>query len=56
MPRLGKYEGSGNAKLDEVTPQQKKGLHAAGITALIYMALIAVLFFMDRWPAKTENL
>ena len=36
-PRLGKYEGSGNAKLDEVTPQQKKGLHAAGITALIYL-------------------
>ena len=52
-PRLGKYEGSGNAKLDEVTPQQKKGLHAAGITALIYMALIAVLFFMG--PLAGEN-
>ena len=46
-------EGSGNAKLDEVTPQQKKGLHAAGITALIYMALIAVLFFMG--PLAGEN-
>ena len=52
-PRLGKYEGSGNAKLDEVTPQQKKGLHAAGITALIYMVLIAVLFFMG--PLAGEN-
>jgi len=52
-PRLGKYEGSGNAKLDEVTPQQKKGLHAAGITALIYIALIAVLFFMG--PLAGEN-
>ena len=52
-PRLGKYEGAGSAKLDEVTPKQRKGLHAAGITALIYIALIAVLFFMG--PLAGEN-
>ncbi len=52
-PRLGKYEGAGNTKLDEVTPQQRKGLHAAGITALVYIALIAVLFFMG--PLAGEN-
>ena len=52
-PRFGKYEGANDAKLEEVTPEQKKGLHAAGITAIVYIALIALLFFMG--PLAGEN-
>ena len=44
-PRFGKYEGAGEAKLEEVTPQQKKGLNAAGLTAIIYIIIIAIGFF-----------
>ena len=44
-PRCGKYEGAGEAKLEEVTPQQKKGLNAAGLTAIIYIIIIAIGFF-----------
>ena len=44
-PRFGKYEGAGEAKLEEVTPQQKKGLNAAGLTAIVYIIIIAIGFF-----------
>lgn len=52
-PRFGKYEGAGETKLEEVTPQQRKGLHAAGIAAIIYIIIIAALFFMG--PLAGEN-
>ncbi len=52
-PRLGKYEGDGSAKLEEVTPQQKKGLRTAGITALVYIILLVILFFTG--PLATED-
>ena len=45
-PRFGKYTGGGNATIEEVTPEQKKGLRAAGITAIIYILVILALFFM----------
>ena len=44
-PRFGKYEGAGEAKLEEVTQQQKKGLNAAALTAIIYIIIIAIGFF-----------
>lgn len=44
-PRFPKYEGGGDSKIDEVTPDQKKGLRAAGITAIIYIILIAILYY-----------
>ena len=44
-PRFGKYEGAGEAKLEEATPQQKKGLNAAALTAIIYIIIIAIGFF-----------
>lgn len=44
-PRFGTYEGSSDAKIEEVTPQQKKGLRAAGITAVLYILVIIALFF-----------
>lgn len=44
-PRFGKYEGAGGGKLDEVTASQKKGLHTAGITAIVYIIIIVALYF-----------
>ena len=44
-PRFGKYEGAAGDKIADVTPDQKKGLRAAGITAIVYIALIAALFY-----------
>lgn len=52
-PRFGKYEGDGSAKLEEVTPQQKKGLRTAGITALVYIILLVILFITG--PLATED-
>lgn len=43
-PRFGTYEGNGE-KMEEVTTQERKGLHAAAITAIVYIILIVVLFF-----------
>ncbi|MBQ5915717.1 MAG: AbgT family transporter, partial [Lachnospiraceae bacterium] len=39
------YEGSADSKIDEVTADQKKGLRAAGITAVVYIALVAALYY-----------
>lgn len=45
-PRLGKYEGEvGNETVTEITPLQQKGLHRAGLSALLYVIAIAALFF-----------
>lgn len=52
-PRFGKYEGAEGAKLDEVTPLQKKGLRAAGITAIVYIIILLVGFFTG--PLAGEN-
>ena len=49
-PRLGKYEPKGmdeitaeDEELMEITPLEKKGLRNAGITSLIYFAIIAIM-------------
>ena len=55
-PRFGKYEGAGEAKLEEVTPQQKKGLNAAGLTAIIYIIIIASDSSPVFFPARTVHL
>ena len=52
-PRFGKYEGANSGKLDEVTPAQKKGLNAAGITAIVYIIIIAALYFAG--PLQKEG-
>ena len=53
-PRFGKYEGAGEAKLEEVTPQQKKGLNAApqSSTSSSLQSDSSPVFF----PAKTVRL
>jgi aminobenzoyl-glutamate transport protein len=43
-PRLGKYEGGGkHKKLEQLTKQQNKALLATGISALIFIAVMAIL-------------
>lgn len=51
--RFGNYEGENTDKLEDVTPQQKKGLNAAGITAILYIILIVIGFFTG--PLAGEN-
>lgn len=53
-PRFGKYEGEGG-KLEEVTPLEKKGLNAAGIAALIYVAVILVGYFFGPLAKINED-
>ena len=52
-PRFGKYEGSADEKIEKNTPEQSKGLKAAGIFALIYIIILLVLFFTG--PLAGEN-
>lgn len=54
-PRFGKYEGEGGGKLEEVTPLEKKGLNAAGIAALLYLALVLVGFFFGPLAKVGED-
>ena len=44
-PRFGKYTGSADEKIEKNTPEQSKGLRAAGIFALIYIIILLALFF-----------
>ena len=44
-PRFGKYTGNADEKIEKNTPEQSKGLRAAGIFALIYIVILLVLFF-----------
>ncbi len=53
-PRFGKYEGE-TGKLDEVTPLEKKGLNAAGIAALIYVAVIVAGYFFGPLAKVNED-
>lgn len=52
-PRFGKYEGAADSKLEEISPQQKKGLNAAGLTALVYLIIVLIGFFTG--PLSGEN-
>lgn len=42
-PKLGVYKGESNKKLEDLSDLQKSGLRAAGIAALIFIAIVAVL-------------
>lgn len=42
-PRLPAYEPDGNAVVQDTTADEKKGMRAAGIAALIYIAVMALL-------------
>lgn len=51
-PRFGKYHGAGE-KLEECTPEERKGLRAAGIASIIYIILLVIGFFTG--PLAGEN-
>ncbi|GED67880.1 p-aminobenzoyl-glutamate transporter [Brevibacillus reuszeri] len=42
-PKLGVYKGDNGKKLEDLSDLQKKGLRAAGIAALVFIAVLAVL-------------
>ncbi len=42
-PRLGKWEGRSEDALQALTPEQRFGLRVAGIAALVFIALIAIM-------------
>lgn len=42
-PKLGVYKGGDGKKLQDLTDQQKKALRAAGIAALVFIAVMAIL-------------
>lgn len=42
-PRLGKYEGDLNISLEKLTDLQNKGLRWAGIAALVYIVVVALM-------------
>lgn len=46
-PRLGKYDGEKTARFDELTETENKALRAAGIAALIFVAVLALLVVPD---------
>ncbi len=51
--RFGKYEGSSDEQMEEVTPLQKKALRASGIAALLYIAVVVIGFLAG--PLAGEN-
>lgn len=54
-PRFGKYEGESGGKLEEVTPLEKKGLNAAAIAVLLYLALILAGYFFGPLAKITDD-
>ncbi|WP_339166320.1 AbgT family transporter [Brevibacillus sp. FSL L8-0520] len=42
-PKLGVYQGSAENKLEDLSAEQKKGLRAAGVAALVFIAVLAIL-------------
>ena len=55
-PRFGKYEGdTSNAKLEDISADEKKALNAAGIAALLYIAVILVGYFIGPLAKINED-
>lgn len=50
-PRFGKYEGEVE-EIEDITAQQKKGLRAAGIACLVYIAILVALFLAGPLAAE----
>ncbi|MCI8511959.1 MAG: AbgT family transporter [Lachnospiraceae bacterium] len=54
-PRFSKFSGGSAEKMEEVTPEQRKGLRAAGITAIVYILILLAGFFGFGRPLAGEN-
>ncbi len=47
-PRLGKWQGSSDEKLDALSPEQRRGLRVAGVVSLLFIAVIALMVVPDN--------
>ena len=54
-PRFGVYHGE-LEKMEDLTPSEKKGLRASGISTLVYVACLLVLFFTGIIAAEDGGL
>lgn len=60
VPRLGKYDpskgdGTPVEKTDDITPAQKKGLKAAGIFSILYIAAIMIMVIPSNGILRGED-
>ena len=55
VPRLGQYKGAAAEKKSDITAAEKKGLKAAGIFTLAYIALFAVLTIPQNGMMRGED-
>ena len=55
-PRLGEYEGEGqDRELEEITPEQNRGLRNALVAGVAYFALMAGLVALPNSPLRNED-
>ncbi|MDU1027258.1 MAG: AbgT family transporter, partial [Leclercia adecarboxylata] len=47
-PRLGKWQGSSDEKLDALSPEQRRGLRVTGVVSLLFIAVIALMVVPDN--------
>ena len=51
-PRFGKYTGGADEKIEKNTAEQSKGLKAAGLFCIVYIAILLALFFTGPLAAE----
>ena len=60
-PRLGEYKGEVIVDHNELTDKERKALRWAGVSVLVFCAIIAFLilpekcYFKSRWKLKTMD-
>ncbi|MCP3740123.1 AbgT family transporter [Rossellomorea sp. BNER] len=54
-PRLGKYEGKVDKKLEEESPLEGKGLRNAILSGLAYLAVLFMVIFWPNSPLRNED-
>lgn len=54
-PRLPAWEGGSGERLAELTPEENKGLKAAGIAALVFIGLMALLVVPEGAPLRNPK-
>jgi aminobenzoyl-glutamate transport protein len=54
-PKLGKYEGDAEKRLEKVTDEENRGLRNALITGLIYIGLILLVLLPENAPLRGED-
>ncbi|WP_434670993.1 p-aminobenzoyl-glutamate transporter (plasmid) [Klebsiella sp. B345] len=51
-PRLPRWEGGSEERLNVITPEENKGLKAAGLAALVFIGLMALLVVPEHAPLR----